>query len=135
MNPGSTGDVYSNWIEGLESRTSEEYFGIVYYGHGATNQLSRIYNNIILHTNTAFMFLNKEDTSGQEYEFVHNTVYDFTGKSPVKLYCLTTEEPTSVNNVATITMQNNIFGLGLNEEVLTGANGPYKRFYGNTNGK
>ena len=63
MNPGSTGDVYSNWIEGLESRTSEEYFGIVYYGHGATNQLSRIYNNIILHTNTAFMFLNKEDTS------------------------------------------------------------------------
>lgn len=113
MNPGSTGDVYNNWIEGRirpnNDDYSEEYFGIVYHGQGNDNELSRIFNNVVLNTNNAFMFLNKEDAAGQEYEFIHNTVYNFTGTAPIKVYCLGTADPLVDHPMSSITVRNNIF--------------------------
>ena len=83
------GNVYNNWIEGKlrSSGDGEEYFGIVYHGQAADNTVSRIYNNVVLNVNNAFMFLNREDAVGQRYEFAYNTVHNFTGISPIKLYC------------------------------------------------
>ena len=102
-----------------------------YHGQGAPNELSRIYNNVVLHTNNAFMFLNKDDAEGQEYEFVHNTVYNFTGTGPIKLFCLSSIVG-EVHPISNITMRNNIFALGQNAERFDQYG--YKNFYGNTNG-
>lgn len=67
MNPGTVGDVYNNWLEGLvrTSGDSEEYFGVTFHGHGSANQISNIYNNVIFRVNNAFMFLNKDAEEGQ----------------------------------------------------------------------
>lgn len=69
------------------SEDTEEYFGIVHHGQGADNSISRIYNNVILNVNNAFMFLNREDAVGQRYEFAYNTVHNFTGSGPIKVFC------------------------------------------------
>ena len=83
------GNVYNNWIEGKLRLIvdSEEYFGITYHGKAADNTVSRIYNNVVLNVNNAFMFLNREDAVGQRYEFAYNTVHNFTGTAPIKLFC------------------------------------------------
>ena len=78
------------------------------------------------------MFLNKEDAEGQQYEFVHNTVYNFTGTGPIKLFCLSSIVG-EVHPISTITIRNNIFALGQNAEIFDQYG--YKKFYGNTNGK
>ena len=77
------------------------------------------------------MFLNKEESVGQEYEFVHNTIYDFTGTGPLKMYCLSTVE-NEVHPTANVTVRNNIFALGSNATIYDSYG--FKRFYGNTNG-
>ena len=69
------------------SSDSEEYFGITYHGQATDNSISRIYNNVVLNVNNAFMFLNREDAVGQKYEFAYNTVHNFTHRGPIKLYC------------------------------------------------
>ena len=77
------------------------------------------------------MFLNKEENVGQEYEFVHNTIYDFTGTGPLKMYCLSTVE-NEVHPTANVTVRNNIFALGPSATIYDSYG--FKRFYGNTNG-
>ena len=92
---------------------------------------SQIYNNIILHVVVSFMFLNCEDAQGEVYELVHNTIYNFTGNSPVKFYCKgTVDEATQPPVMARV--QNNIFSEGSNTEIYDAYG--FKKFYGNTDG-
>jgi len=133
MNPGSTGNIFSNWIEGIpDDKSGDGDFAITFYGHGSDDQLSRIYNNVILHVVVPFSFYNREDAANQRYEFVHNTIYNFTGNSPVKFYCIGTVDPDNQPPFHAI-VQNNVFAEGPNAEVFDEPYG-FKKFYGNTNG-
>jgi len=133
MNPGSTGNIFNNWIEGIrDDKSGDGDFGIILYGQGSDDQLSHVYNNVILHVVVPFSFYNREDAANQRYEFVHNTVYNFTGNSPVKFYCIGTVDPENQPPVKAI-VRNNVFAEGPNAENLEEPYG-YKKFYGNTNG-
>eukprot|EP00588_Corethron_pennatum_P023729 CAMPEP_0194318730 /NCGR_PEP_ID=MMETSP0171-20130528/15292_1 /TAXON_ID=218684 /ORGANISM="Corethron pennatum, Strain L29A3" /LENGTH=344 /DNA_ID=CAMNT_0039075721 /DNA_START=341 /DNA_END=1375 /DNA_ORIENTATION=+ len=133
MNPGSTGHIFDNWIEGIrDDKSGDGDFGIILYGQGSDDQLSRVYNNVILHVVVPFSFYHREDAANQRYEFVHNTVYNFTATSPVKFYCLGTVDPENQPAVQAI-VRNNVFAEGPNAEIMEEPYG-YKKFYGNTNG-
>ena len=62
---------------------------------------------------------------------MHNTIYDFTGTGPLKMYCLSTVE-NEVHPTANVTVRNNIFALGPSATIYDSDG--FKRFYGNTNG-
>ena len=133
MNPGSTGHVFNNWIEGIrDDKSGDGDYGIALYGQGNDDQLRRVYNNVILHVVVPFSFYNREDGSNQRYEFVHNTVYNSMGSSPVKFYCIGTVNPENQPPIQALA-QNNVFAEGPNAKVLEEPYS-YKKLYGNTNG-
>jgi len=133
MNPGSTGHIFNNWIEGIrDDKSGDGDYDIALYGQGNDDQLSRVYNNVILHVVVPFSFYNREDGSNQRYEFVHNKVYNSMGSSPVKFYCIGTVSPKNQPPVQALA-QNNVFAEGPNAKVLEEPYS-YKKLYGNTNG-